>query len=124
MLLDLTRNSYPVPDFVILTAKSFNHPEHLERDARKAIHNLEIMTNCRLGDSRTPLVFAIRCAMPQYIPGLMPTLLNIGVTRTAYTALSRMYDPQMANRVYLSTLHTICEMLGIEHRSPTNPTSA
>ena len=29
MLLDLTRNCYPVPDFVILTAKSFNNPDHL-----------------------------------------------------------------------------------------------
>ena len=116
MLMDLTRNSYPVPDFCILTAKSFNQPEKLPTLLGNAISNLETMTNCRLGDSHNPLVFAIRCAMPQYIPGLMPTLLNIGVTRTSYHALSQMYDQPMANRVYLSTLHTIAEMLGIEHR--------
>lgn len=120
VLLDLTRNCYPVPDFCILTAKSFVHPEHLEDTLRKAIRNLEIMTNCRLGDSRTPLVFAIRCAMPQYIPGLMPTLLNIGVTRTAYKALKSSFEPSMANRVYLSTLHTLCEMLEQEHRYEEN----
>ncbi|MGX8713507.1 MAG: hypothetical protein ACSW8I_07485 [bacterium] len=122
MLLDLTRNCYPVPDFCILTAKSFNHPEHLSETLEAAIHDLEIMTNCRLGDSRTPLVFAIRCAMPQYIPGLMPTLLNIGVTQTAYRALKASFDPSMANRVYLSTLHTLGEMLGIEHRYQTTDT--
>lgn len=116
MLIDLTRNCYPVPDFVILTAKSFNNPEHLPELLQKAIHNLEIMTNCRLGDVRNPLVFAIRCAMPQYIPGLMPTLLNIGVTRMSYNALKASFAPAMANRVYLSTLHTICEMLGIDHK--------
>ena len=116
MLIDLTRNCYPVPDFVILTAKSFNNPEHLPELLKKAIHNLEIMTNCRLGDVRNPLVFAIRCAMPQYIPGLMPTLLNIGVTRMSYNALKASFAPAMANRVYLSTLHTICEMLGIDHK--------
>ena len=116
MLLDLTRNCYPVPDFVILTAKSFNNPEHLPELLQKAIHNLEIMTNCKLGDVRNPLVFAIRCAMPQYIPGLMPTLLNIGVTRTSYQALKANFAPGMANRVYLSTLHTLCEMLGLDHR--------
>lgn len=115
MLLDLTRNCYPVPDFVILTAKSFNHPDHLPELLEAAIHDLEIMTNCRLGDVRNPLVFAIRCAMPQYIPGLMPTLLNIGVTRTAYRALKANFAPTMANRVYLSTLHTLCEMLGVDH---------
>lgn len=116
MLMDLTRNCYPVPDFCILTAKAFQQPEKLPELLSTAIHNLEVMTLCRLGDDHTPLVFAIRCAMPQYIPGLMPTLLNIGVTRTAYSALCRMYDATMANRVYLSTLHTISEMLGIEHR--------
>ena len=120
MLLDLTKNCYPVPDFVILTAKSFNNPGHLPELLQKAIHDLEIMTNCRLGDVRNPLVFAIRCAMPQYIPGLMPTLLNIGVTRTSYNALKASFAPTMANRVYLSTLHTICEMLGLEHKYQTS----
>ena len=116
MLLDLTRNCYPVPDFCILTSKAFNQPERMPELLEQAIGNLEIMTRCRLGDGHNPLVFAIRCAMPQYIPGLMPTLLNIGVTRTAYNALRDMYDGTMAGRVYLSTLHTISEMLGIEHR--------
>ena len=116
MLLDLTKNCYPVPDFCILTSKLFNHPEMMPEVVEAAISNLETMTNCRLGDSHNPLVFAIRCAMPQYIPGLMPTLLNIGVTRTAYEALRQMYAASMANRVYLSTLHSIAEMLGIEHR--------
>ena len=116
MLMDLTRNSYPVPDFCILTSKSFNQPERLPELLETAIRNLETMTNCRLGADHNPLVFAIRCAMPQYIPGLMPTLLNIGVTRTAYEALRQMYADAMANRVYLSTLHSISEMLAIEHR--------
>ena len=116
MLMDLTRNCYPVPDFCILTSKSFSQPERLPELLETAIHNLETMTQCRLGTSPNPLVFAIRCAMPQYIPGLMPTLLNIGVTRTAYEALRTTYDDAMANRVYLSTLRSIAEMLSIEHR--------
>ena len=116
MLMDLTRNSYPVPDFCILTSRSFNRPDLMPSLVETAISNLETMANCRLGDSHSPLVFAIRCAMPQYIPGLMPTLLNIGVTRTAYEALRTMHADEMANRVYLSTLHSLGEMLGIEHR--------
>lgn len=116
MLMDLTRNNYPVPDFCIMTAKSFAQYDKLQWLAETAIDNLETMTMCRLGDSRKPLVFAIRCAMPQYIPGLMPTLLNIGVTKTAHAALLGTYGGTMANRVYLSTLHTIAEMLGIEHK--------
>ena len=117
MLVELTQNCYPVPDFVILTAECFKHPEHHEERLRQAIDYLEVMTHLTLGDNEHPLVFAIRCAMPQYIPGLMPTLLNIGVTRTAYQALSSHPErATMANRVYLSTLHTIAEMLKIERK--------
>ena len=116
ILLDLTRNCYPVPDFCIITSAAFNHPEHMPELIEHAIDNLEIMTGNKLGDSRHPLVFAIRCAMPQYIPGLMPTLLNIGMTREAYEGFRLNHAEAMANRVYLSTLHSICQMLKIEHR--------
>ena len=115
MLLDLTRNCYPVPDFCIITAEAFSQPERLEELLEAAIRNLEIMTSYRLGSESDPLVFAIRCAMPQYIPGLMPTLLNIGVTRAAYKGLG-VRRAGIANRVYLSTLHSICEMLNIEKK--------
>ncbi|MBR1850044.1 MAG: hypothetical protein IJ789_01580 [Bacteroidales bacterium] len=123
MLIDLTRNCYPVPDFCILTAAASNHEERLPKLLEAAISNLEVMTGCRLGDGRKPLVFAIRCAMPQYIPGLMPTILNVGVTRQAYEGLLRSHRESMANRVYLSTLHTLSEMLGIEHRYQTSDIS-
>lgn len=116
MLVELTRNCYPVPDFVILTAQLFSRPEHLAERLKQALGYLEVMTNCTLGGSVNPLVFAIRCAMPQYIPGLMPTQLNVGVTRTVYDALRALHGETMANRVYLSTLHTICEMLGVERK--------
>ena len=120
MLLDLTRNCYPVPDFCILTASAYQQPERLEELLNAAIHNLEVMTSYQLGSNDQPLVFAIRCAMPQYIPGLMPTLLNIGVTRNTYSGLRRHHKPEMAGRVYLSTLHTICAMLDIEKRYDRN----
>lgn len=119
MLLDLTRNCYPVPDFCILTADAFTQPDRLEELLENAIRNLEIMTSYRLGSDDNPLVFAIRCAMPQYIPGLMPTLLNIGVTRKAYQGLGNR-RVGTANRVYLSTLHTISEMLRIEKKYDRN----
>ena len=119
MLLDLTRNCYPVPDFCILTAEAFTQPERLEELLETAIRNLEIMTSYQLGSDENPLVFAIRCAMPQYIPGLMPTLLNIGVTRRAYHGLG-CRRVGTANRVYLSTLHTISELLSIEKKYDRN----
>ena len=119
MLLDLTRNCYPVPDFCILTSEAFLKPQMFESLLESAIHNLEIMTRSKLGSNHNPLVFAIRCAMPQYIPGLMPTLLNVGVTRDAYHGLEAR-RVGTANRVYLSTLHSISEMLRIERKYDRN----
>ncbi len=119
MLLQLTRDCYPVPDFCIITAKAFPQDDRIEDLLEKAIHNLEVMTSYKLGSDHSPLVFAIRCAMPQYIPGLMPTLLNVGVTRDAYKALGNR-RVGTANRVYLSTLHSLCEMLSIERKYDRN----
>ncbi len=112
MLMDLTVNGYPVPDFVILTADGVQQADRMEELLSKAIKNLEIMTNRHFGLYHRPLVFALRCAMPQYIPGLMPTVLNIGMTREAYEGLREERGIEMANRAYLSNLHSLHEMMG------------
>ncbi len=121
MLIDLTRNCYPVPDFCILTADGVKQLRSQPMNLLwVAIHDLEIMTMHTFGGKRHPLVFALRCAMPQYIPGLMPTILNIGVTRTAYEGLREERGVALANRAYLSTLHALLEMMGAEHKYDRN----
>ena len=115
MLMELTKQCYAVPDFCIISSNAFLD-DNQEDLLRKAIHNLEIMTRSKFGDEEEPLVFALRSAMPQYIPGLMPTLLNIGINRNAYKGLSLKYGESMGNRIYLSTLSNIIEMLAIDYR--------
>ena len=61
-----------------------------------------------------PLIFALGSAMPQYIPELMPTLLNVGVTSNVHNGLIKIYDENMANRIYLNTLHGIFDILSID----------
>ena len=121
MLLELTQQCYSVPDFCILSSVSFHNP-YWNNLIETAIENLEIMTFSQLGSEDNPLVFAIRTAMPQYIPGLMPTLLNIGVTESAYIGLLKKYPESMANRIYLSTLQNIFDMLSLKetHQSDNN----
>lgn len=121
MLWELSQQCYSVPDFCILSATSF-HAQNWDTLIEHAIENLEVMTFSQLGSAEEPLVFAIRTAMPQYIPGLMPTLLNIGVTQDAYIGLLKKYPENMANRIYLSTLQNIFDMLSLkeEHQSDNN----
>lgn len=114
VLMELTKQCYAVPDFCIISSNAFND-EDQEELLRKAIHNLEIMTKNKLGSKKDPLVFALRSAMPQYIPGLMPTLLNIGINRDAYEGLSNKYGKSMGSRIYLNALSNIIEMLSINY---------
>jgi phosphoenolpyruvate synthase/pyruvate phosphate dikinase len=74
---------------------------------KQAIQNLEKMTGQKLGSDNAPLILAIRSAMPLYIPGVMPTFLNIGVTRNSYEALSKIYNRDVAAKIYLNNLQTI-----------------
>ena len=115
MLMELTKQCYAVPDFCILSTNAFSE-ENQEELLHKAIRNLEIMTKSRLGDAEEPLVFALRSAMPQYIPGLMPTMLNIGINRTAYQGLIKKHGLNMGNRIYLNTLFNILELLSAEEK--------
>lgn len=78
---------------------------------RQAVENLEIMTGNKLGSSSNPLIMALRSTMPQYIPGLMPTLLNVGTTQEAYKGLIAKYGTRMASRIYWNNLMGLHKML-------------
>jgi len=107
-LLELTQKGYPVPDFSILTSRSDMVDENKrEKSIYKTISNLEKLSFQQLDSDKTPLVFAIRCAMPSYIPGVMPTFLNVGVTKRSYKALCKILGNEVAGKIYLNNLQTI-----------------
>jgi len=111
-LLNLSQEGYPVPDFCILTAK-FHLLNETQREpyVKLAITNLENMTRQYLSSEDSPLVFALRCAMPQYLPGLMPTYLNVGVTSESYRGLLKLYETEVADKIYVNNLKTIYSLL-------------
>jgi len=107
-LLELTQKGYPVPDFSILTSRSDMVDENKrEKSIYKTISNLEKLSFQQLDSDVTPLVFALRCAMPSYIPGAMPTFLNVGVTKRSYGALCKILGKEVAGQIYLNNLQTI-----------------
>jgi len=107
-LLELSRLGYPVPDFVILTADTYTGWEtNWEDYLGTALGDLERLTGQKLGASNDPLIFAIRCAMPDYIPGVMPTYLNVGVTEGILPVLEDKYGAGVARRIYLNNLKNL-----------------
>jgi len=119
ILLELIRKGYPVPDFCILSSKAYLLSfEEREQYITDTITNLENLTFEQLDDDKNPLIFAIRCAMPSYIPGVMPTFLNVGVTKRSYKALERKFGKVTAQMIYLNNLQTIDYHLFKENYNP------
>jgi hypothetical protein len=126
ILLKLSQLGYPVPDFAVLTAQAYSErATHFEEHVAEAIRQLEILTMQSLGDAKTPLVFAIRCATAYYIPGLLDTYLNVGVTESTLPCLERMYGAAAAHKMFLNNLRNLCQCLGRdEHAAIVNEVRA
>jgi hypothetical protein len=114
-LLKLSRQGYPVPDFCILSTRSFQCPPEDRRDhLRQAVQNLEQMSGRQLGSIAQPLILALRYAMPSYIPGLMPTYLNAGITAAVFPVLCGIYGVQAASKMYYNNLKNLRMLLAHE----------
>jgi hypothetical protein len=112
VLLKLTQLGYPVPDFTVLTSNVYAEgAQRLEEHVADALKQLEILTMQNLGDCKRPLVFAIRCATAHYIPGVMDTYLNVGVTERTLPSLERMYGAVAAHKMFLNNLRNLCQAL-------------
>src|ERR1700758_671478 len=112
ILLKLSQLGYPVPDFVVLTSHAYSdRAQRLEEHVSDALKQLEILTMQTLGDGKSPLVFAIRCATPYYIPGVMDTYLNVGVTESTLPCLEQMYGSLPAHKMFLNNLRNLCHFL-------------
>ena len=118
LLLDLSRRGFATPDFSLLTASVYN----LSSDDKKkcvldCIHNLECLSGRKLGDPQNPLLIALRSAMPEYLPGFMPTYLNVGLTTKMQKGLPARYGEEAAARIRLNSRKTLLEALSPEEYS-------
>ncbi len=112
ILMDLSRRGFATADFNLLSAGAYRlSPDERERAVREVVHNLEVLTGRRLGDPRHPLLIAMRSAVSEYVPGFMPTYLNVGLTPDLIPGLPARYGPDGAVRIRLNSRKTILEAL-------------
>ena len=115
ILLDLSRRGFATADFNLVSAAAFKQPgPDLERSAREAVRNLEILSGRALGDPANPLLIAMRSALPEYVPGFMPTYLNVGLTPDVFPGLPARYGEEAAALIRLNNRKTILEALDPE----------
>lgn len=85
-LAEMTRLGFPVPPgFTVTTEackdflKTGGFPEGLWDEIVEAVHRLEQKTGKKLGDPDNPLLVSVRSGAPLSMPGMMDTVLNLGL---------------------------------------------
>ncbi|MGD0146494.1 MAG: pyruvate, phosphate dikinase [Nitrososphaerales archaeon] len=96
-LAQMTAIGLPVPPgFTITTevckqfyAQGGRIPTGLFDDIRLKVREIEAKTGKRFGDSQNPLLFSVRSGGPFSMPGMMDTILNLGLSDATAEALAR-----------------------------------
>ncbi|RME38678.1 MAG: pyruvate, phosphate dikinase, partial [Planctomycetota bacterium] len=97
-LAEMTRIGLPVPaGFTITTeACAWYHrhgrkwPTGLKQQLRTAVRKLERACGKKLGDRRNPLLVSVRSGAAQSMPGMMETILNLGLNDASLEGLARV----------------------------------
>jgi pyruvate,orthophosphate dikinase len=123
-LAEMTRLGVPVPDgFTITTAACTaassdggRWPDGLGEQVDAAIEALERRCGLRLGDAAAPLLVSVRSGAAFSMPGMMETILNLGLNDATAEALAvRTGNPRFAYDAYRRLLQMFGEVVeGVE----------
>ncbi len=64
--------------------------EMLKPEVEKAVQNIENLTGRKFGDKELPLLLSVRSGARASMPGMMDTILNLGMNDQAVEALSKL----------------------------------
>jgi pyruvate,orthophosphate dikinase len=86
-LAEMTNLGVPVPPGFTISAEvcdyynkhNGNYPEELEAQVKEALNKLENMMGKKLGDPNDPLLVSVRSGAAVSMPGMMDTVLNLGL---------------------------------------------
>jgi len=95
-LAEMTSLGLPVPPgFTISTeacnafAKTHAHPEGLREEVASALARVEVSASAKLGDGERPLLVSVRSGGRASMPGMMDTILNLGLNDETAEALAK-----------------------------------
>ncbi|MEA3506238.1 MAG: pyruvate, phosphate dikinase [Elusimicrobiota bacterium] len=98
-LAEMTSIGLPVPPGFTITAevcnyysKNDSYPEGMKEQIEKSLKKLEKVMAKKLGDDKDPLLVSVRSGAAQSMPGMMDTVLNLGLNPTSVEGLINMSD--------------------------------
>lgn len=75
-------------------------PDGLDNAVRAAMSELESRMGRRFGDPADPLLVSVRSGAPVSMPGMLDTVLNLGLNSDTVEGLAKASDPQFAWDTY------------------------
>ncbi|MGB0037093.1 MAG: pyruvate, phosphate dikinase [Candidatus Acidiferrales bacterium] len=96
-LAEMTRIGLPVPAGFTITTEAcdyyFKHtrkyPKEMRGQVARSLSRLEKLTRKKLGDAKDPLLVSVRSGSARSMPGMMETILNLGLNEKSVQALAR-----------------------------------
>ncbi len=104
-LAEMTRIGLPVPPGFTITTEVCNYcyankkhyPGVLDAQVEAAIERIEHLTDKKLGDLTNPLLVSVRSGARESMPGMMDTILNLGLNdQTVETLVHLSANPRFA----------------------------
>jgi pyruvate,orthophosphate dikinase len=124
-LAEMSRLGLPVPPGFTITTEACSYfyqhdksyPEGLADEVKSALSRVETELGARLGDPAQPLLVSVRSGAPVSMPGMMDTVLNLGLNdRTVQGLAERTDDPRFAYDSYRRFIQMYGDVvLGVEH---------
>ncbi len=96
-LAEMTRIGLPVPPGCTITtevctyyyANKRSYPAALDAQVRAGVASIEAQTGMKFGDLVNPLLVSVRSGARDSMPGMMDTILNLGLNDETVEALSK-----------------------------------
>ena len=94
-LAEMTNIGIPVPPGFTITTEvcdayyknNQRYPEGLDREVEQNLSRLEKLMGAKLGDAANPLLVSVRSGAAASMPGMMDTVLNLGLNPDAVAGL-------------------------------------
>jgi len=118
-LAEMSKLGIPVPPGFTITTEvctyymknNGKYPKELDGELKAALAKTEKIMGLKFGDPKNPLLFSVRSGARKSMPGMMETVLNVGLTQAtipglikksgserfvydAYRRLIMMYSPE------------------------------
>ena len=122
-LADMVSNGIPVPPGMTITtdtcadySKKNKWPQGLKKEVEAGIKKIEKAMGKKLGDAKNPLLVSVRSGAAVSMPGMMDTVLNLGINDTVVEALAADGDVRFAYDSYRRFIDMFGDVvMGCEH---------